>query len=140
MRLVLDPIVVYDQNGKILRWGNTDPADESAGELQINGYVSDINGEMVDMSTIPPSIIQMPPQPSRAHSFDYAARQWVLDADEAWKMVRQQRGALVLACDWTQLPDVGDAQRAEWAAYRQALRDITNQPDPMSIQWPAPPG
>jgi hypothetical protein len=26
-----------------------------------------------------------------------------------------------------------------WAAYRQALRDVTLQPDPFNIVWPTPP-
>lgn len=51
-------------------------------------------------------------------------------ADVASKaaQVRAQRDALLTACDWTQLPDVTIPKKAEWAAYRQALRDITNDP------------
>lgn len=52
---------------------------------------------------------------------------------------RARRDALLLACDWTQLPDVPLATKQAWAAYRQALRDITNQPDPLAIEWLAPP-
>lgn len=137
--LSLDPIVVYDQHGKILRWGNTVPADPLAGEFQINGFVSSINSEMVDASVDPPEVIPIPPSPSRAHEFNYASRQWVLNMEEAWRIVRQRRGEILSACDWTQLPDVSDAQRSAWAAYRQLLRDITSQPDPLSIQWPNPP-
>ena len=81
-----------------------------------------------------------PQRPSAAHDFDPALGAWVPNVAAAWAAVRALRDQKLKECDWTQLPDVGDAQRAEWAAYRQALRDITNQPDPMSIQWPAPPG
>jgi hypothetical protein len=42
--------------------------------------------------------------------------------------VRAQRDALLTACDWTQLPDVNLPKKAEWATYRQALRDITADP------------
>jgi len=30
-------------------------------------------------------------------------------------------------------------KRAEWVAYRQALRDLTTQTDPFNITWPASP-
>lgn len=43
------------------------------------------------------------------------------------EIIRGIRGALLDRSDWTQLPDspLTDAERAEWATYRQALRDIT---------------
>jgi len=31
------------------------------------------------------------------------------------------------------------AQKAAWATYRQALRDITAQKDPLNITWPVKP-
>ena len=33
----------------------------------------------------------------------------------------------------------GTAVPQPWLDYRQALRDITKQPDPMNIDWPTPP-
>lgn len=44
--------------------------------------------------------------------------------------------------DWTQLLDapLSPKERADWAVYRQALRDITQQPSfPQKIYWPAQP-
>ena len=60
---------------------------------------------------------------------------------EQWGVVRQKREGKLLSCDWTMLSDVPmDAEKkTEWEAYRQALRDITNQPDPFNITWPTPP-
>ena len=60
---------------------------------------------------------------------------------EKWKTVRTERDRLLSASDWTQLPDVSlsTEKKAEWTAYRQALRDITNQTDPFSISWPTDP-
>jgi hypothetical protein len=42
-------------------------------------------------------------------------------------VIRQTRLYLLQQSDWTQLPDspLTEAKRAEWATYRQALRDIT---------------
>lgn len=54
--------------------------------------------------------------------------------------MRAERDRRLTACDWTQLPDVPAATGAAWAAYRQALRDITDQPGwPTDITWPTPP-
>lgn len=52
---------------------------------------------------------------------------------------RAQRNALLSASDWTQVADAPVDQEA-WAAYRQALRDITSQDGfPEIINWPVAP-
>ena len=56
-----------------------------------------------------------------------------------WAKVRTQRDNLLSSCDWTQLPDVNIPNKADWATYRQALRDITDQADPYNIVWPTDP-
>jgi Phage tail assembly chaperone protein len=58
-----------------------------------------------------------------------------------WEFVRAERNAKLAACDWTQLPDspISNVAAQEWAAYRQALRDITTQEDPFNITWPEEP-
>ena len=55
---------------------------------------------------------------------------------------RVQRAALLAASDWTQLPDspLTTEKRQQWAAYRQALRDITTQAGfPLDVNWPQQP-
>ena len=61
--------------------------------------------------------------------------------EQEWAAVRAQRNYRLTACDWTQLPDAPliNTQTAEWALYRQALRDITAQSDPFNIVWPVAP-
>lgn len=85
--------------------------------------------------------VLMPPKPSEYHVFDYATKQWVDPRTPAteWPIVRDKRNQLLQASDWTQLPDVPLATKEAWAAYRQALRDVTDQPDPFNIVWPTPP-
>jgi len=68
-----------------------------------------------------------------------------LDADASaekvgtqWIVIRAERNRLLVASDWTQLPDVS-ADAAAWATYRQALRDITTQANPFAIVWPQGP-
>ena len=62
-----------------------------------------------------------------------------LPDEVVWPVIRTRRDALLAPTDWTQLPDVPLATKAAWADYRQALRDITQQPDPHNIIWPTPP-
>jgi len=63
------------------------------------------------------------------------------NTESQWAKIRSQRDTLLTACDWTQLPDVPllEEDKQKWAAYRQELRDVTNQQDPFSIVWPVEP-
>ena len=59
----------------------------------------------------------------------------------SWTALRDQRDSLLAACDYTQLPDAPEANKAAWATYRQALRDIPKRTtDPASPVWPVAPG
>ena len=52
---------------------------------------------------------------------------------------RQERNTLLAASDWTQVADA-PVDRAAWADYRQALRNITSQAGfPENIIWPTQP-
>ena len=60
--------------------------------------------------------------------------------EEVAEIARAERNRLLAATDWTQLPDVPEGTRLLWADYRQALRDITDQPGfPYEITWPTAP-
>ena len=56
-----------------------------------------------------------------------------------WQVVRTQRNQMLKDTDWTQVADA-PVDKAAWATYRQALRDITTQADPFKITWPKHPG
>lgn len=56
--------------------------------------------------------------------------------------LRTLRASLLSASDWTQVADspLTDEQRAAWAEYRQALRDLpADGLDPRTANWPTPP-
>jgi hypothetical protein len=60
------------------------------------------------------------------------------DAEQA-KSVRATRDAKLAECDWTQVADA-PVDKAVWATYRQALRDITAQTGfPWTVEWPDAP-
>jgi len=70
---------------------------------------------------------------------DEAAYKAQKDAEQATS-VRAARNTKLAACDWTQLAD-STADKAGWATYRQALRDIPNQEGfPWTVTWPTEPG
>ena len=60
------------------------------------------------------------------------------DAEQA-KSVRSSRDEKLKDCDWTQVADA-PVDKAVWATYRQALRDVTTQTGfPWTITWPDEP-
>jgi len=72
-----------------------------------------------------PSVIAspLPPLPTR---------------EEMMSLIRANRRLLLLACDWTQLPDA-PVDRQTWADYRQELRDFPATCDPDNPVWPVAP-
>lgn len=60
------------------------------------------------------------------------------DAEQA-KSVRASRSEKLKESDWTQVADA-PVDKAAWAIYRQALRDITTQAGfPWNVTWPEQP-
>lgn len=59
--------------------------------------------------------------------------------------LRESRADLLKQSDWTQSADspLSDSKKAEWATYRQALRDLTNnytnEDSINDIVWPTKP-
>ena len=69
------------------------------------------------------------------HETAYKAQK---DAEQA-KNVRATRDAKLAECDWTQVADA-PVDKAVWATYRQALRDVTAQEGfPWTVEWPVAP-
>lgn len=60
--------------------------------------------------------------------------------ESALENLREERDKLLAESDWTQNRDVILSNDAEWAAYRQALRDLpANTEDPNNPVWPTKP-
>jgi hypothetical protein len=55
-----------------------------------------------------------------------------------WQIARAKRDELLAATDWVvaRATELGEAVPSDYATYRQALRDITQQTDPRQIEWP----
>lgn len=80
----------------------------------------------------------------------YENGNWILQTPESMQGVeislatttRAARTQKLFESDWTQLGDanLSDEERQAWVAYRQALRDVTNQEGfPSNVIWPEQP-
>jgi hypothetical protein len=77
-------------------------------------------------------------EPAKTAAENETAYRAMKDAEQA-ASVRASRTQKLNDCDWTQIAD-STADKAAWATYRQALRDITGQAGfPWTITWPESP-
>jgi hypothetical protein len=72
---------------------------------------------------------------------DMSAEEIQAAKDSAMSQLRATRNTLLLACDWTQIADCTIPKKAEWATYRQALRDFpaTVSDARATVTWPRNP-
>lgn len=86
-------------------------------------------------------ITPLPESPGLDYEFNYDTLQWVPNLTKAWASVRTKRDELIAATDWRATRAVIENRRLHpaWEAYRTELRDITSQPDPFTMSWPAIP-
>lgn len=100
----------------------------------------------VDLATGQVVDYQPPAPPDTEHetfAWDASIKRWVGTPTAAahWQLVRAERDRRLSACDWVvaRASERGEPVPIDWTVYRQALRDITDQPDPLAIRWPEPP-
>ena len=58
---------------------------------------------------------------------------------ESMDSLRNTRNKLLIESDWTQNRDVFLSNDEEWKIYRQQLRDLPKNTDPMNPVWPTKP-
>jgi len=60
--------------------------------------------------------------------------------DNQWNCIKIARNSRLVESDWTcSVTDYVVANKSDWIAYRQALRTITEQPNPFRLVWPTMP-
>ena len=103
--------------------------------------VEQIDGKWYTKYVLGPVFTDIPAtetEPAKTAAEQEAAYKAQKDAEQA-KSVREQRGTKLAECDWTQVAD-SPVDKAAWATYRQALRDITTQDGfPWNVTWPDSP-
>ena len=88
-------------------------------------------------------LVELPPKPFDYSQFNYQTKEWFDPRTTASELeiVQYKRNTLLSESDWivTRAMDVGTPVPEDWRVYRQALRDITLQPDIFNIIWPTAP-
>jgi len=87
-----------------------------------------VNGEVVNLT------------PEEEAVFDAEEAAWNAGKNERQaKEIRSQRNTKLSESDWTQVADA-PVNKAAWATYRQALRDVSAQANfPWEVTWPTQP-
>ena len=102
--------------------------DNNPGIAFLDGTVPDVNKYQVNVSSTP-HFVELKPEPT----IDIA------------RHVRIERTKYLKISDWTQTADspLSSSKKAEWATYRQALRDMPANADSWAtiedITWPSKP-
>jgi len=116
------------------------PKPETTGYTQAvrNGATQDANGNWVQAWSVVDMFSDTEEDgvttTKAEHEAEYQAR---LDADKA-ESVRSERDQKLKDTDWMGMSDV--TMSADWATYRQALRDVPAQSGfPNTITWPTEP-
>jgi hypothetical protein len=61
------------------------------------------------------------------------------ESENSWDIIRAKRNYLLKATDWTLTPG-SSLDQAQWAAYRQILRDLPQTyTNPEDVVWPVKP-
>lgn len=134
--------VIYKQNGEIIRHGS---CQDETFSFQAKNDEFIIEAEFLENQYVENGIlVDMPSQPDKNYVFDYSEKQWVFDAVKASSAAMQQRDSLLkdgpdrISPIW--YDSMTQDQKNAWAEYRQALLDITLQPNyPHDIIWPIKP-
>lgn len=82
---------------------------------------------------------EIPQRPDGASYFNYDTGEWVIDLLWVLEGVRSKRNKLLLESDWVESSSLSEVVKLNWRIYRQLLRDITLQPDPLNLKWPIKP-
>lgn len=123
------------------------PLQPSAEDFDVLGVDPVLEGPQPTLAQFQSALRTGPEQDSLGNwmwvytTIDWSAEAIASATNQQWESVRADRNARLLQSDWTQLTDapLTSAQKSSWADYRQALRDVTAQPDPFNINWPLPP-
>lgn len=69
--------------------------------------------------------------------------EFIIDQDavaQQWRNVKEGRNQQLAASDWIcSVSDFAHPKKDAYVVYRQALRDITAQPNPFALVWPQSP-
>lgn len=121
------------------------PAPAPSGEYKVvsrNGVTQDANGNWVEAYTERDMFADYTDEGVTVTKAEQEQAYTARKNEEAATGVRAERDKLLASCDWMAIKafEAGSAVSAEWATYRQALRDVTTQDGfPHNVTWPTKP-
>ena len=122
------------------------PAPEASGEYKLivrNGVVQDANSNWVQAYVERDMFADYVDEEGVTVTKASQEEAYTATKDaEAALAARNTRDGLIASCDWMAIKafEAGTTVGTEWATYRQALRDVTDQADfPGTIVWPTIP-
>jgi Phage tail assembly chaperone protein len=135
--------IIYKESGEILRTG-TCPTDDFEAQANKNEFVLEGIANSSTNYIKNNSIAEKPTKPEGYYVFDFYTEQWVFDRATAELVALSKRDKLLAEGPdrispmwWSSMTP--EEQQA-WTDYRQALLDITEQPNyPQEIIWPTKP-
>ena len=135
--------IIYNSEGRILRVGNCLDGDLHY-QNGVDEYVMEGKADFFTQYIKDDTIVDMPEKPAGEYVFNYSTEQWVFNTEKATKDALNKRNQLLregpdrISPMWWN--SMTEAQQTEWTMYRQALLDITAQPEyPEFIVWPIKP-
>jgi hypothetical protein len=124
---------------------NLSPLGSEFDYLEVENPID--NGKYyLDLASMQP--VAFPDRPDLKHTWNWSTKTWQDTRTEeqkynqAAKAVKDKRTELLTDSDWVVIKalDQGTPIPQDWQTYRQALRDITLQPEfPYNVVWPVKP-
>lgn len=135
--------IVFDEFGKILRSGtcsNEDFDNQASNGLSIIEALGNPTTQYIEDG----SVVDMPPRPDENYFFNYQSRAWEADVALASLKAMSKRSELLANGPdrinpiwWSSMTQT---EKDAWTSYRQALLDVTEQPNyPLQVDWPVKP-
>lgn len=111
--------------------------DENVSYIEVDETVQIDFDQMMVVNN---EIVNRPPRPSSNHF--WIDGEWILNEEAEAERIRSLRDELLKECDWVTAKsyETQTSVPESWAAYRQALRDLPQQPNfPSNVVFPEKP-
>ena len=132
---------VLDQHGADIVFEGPQATGGTVYQYSMRDGVTNIEGKWYTFYKLGPVFTDTPATdttPAKTAAENETAYKAMKDAEQA-KSIRNSRTEKLKDSDWTQIAD-STADKAAWATYRQALRDVPTQAGfPWTVTWPDAP-
>jgi hypothetical protein len=124
---------LINQKGRVVKLSATDFLETLDNQQSVE--ITDEQADQIEQSETPLFLIG-------GNLYSRKGMLWQTNPESVKETLRPERNRLLSESDWTQLNDtpMTDDKRAAWAAYRQELRDLTDDIDENGeVEFPTAP-